>query len=347
MVHQLSLVSSIPHSKYIQTVSTLQALTGLANPQDIATYTLITKPHNIFKPKFEPGKVNQIEQYYMKCTTTWSDEASTSFDISAPILKGGDNDDVLADRLFSGDEPVERNWTLQVSDIPIAGKNQLCSAQTIYESTLVHTHTTVKEGPSAPTAPTAPTEPTSEIPQAPTEPEPATEENPASTEVVDLDAMDVDAIEVDHVDLTGEDDKKDTTEVKEEDKKETQVPEVATKNAKKDSFLQFIEDLGYDLINQYWVKGIRFFHKDIVIEIFKVFVRDDTTESSHPGRIKLKLLDESNNFQIKAYINIPKSTDVELINQGNKDLLKIQEFLKNLFELQIPDRMFMDSRVKQ
>lgn len=291
MVHQLSLVSTIPHNQYGQTVSTLQALTGLLSPQPIATYTLITQPHNVFKPKFEPGKVNQIEQYYMKCITTWTDNTSKKLNIAKPVVKDGENDDILVDKLFSGDGEgsPRRNWTLQISDIPIAGKNQACSAQTIFESTLVHTHTTVKD-----------------IVKAKSEPK----EDPVD---VDMD---------------------------------TQEPEKAVESeSRKDSFLQFVEELGYDIINQYWIKGIRFFHGDIVIEIFKVFIRDDTVETTADGKIKLKLLDESNTFQIKTYINIPRATDVELINQGTKELLRLQEFIKNLFQLEIPDRMYMDTRV--
>lgn len=259
MVHQLSFVSSIPHNKYIQTVSTLQALTGLLSPQPISTYSLITKPHNVFKPKFEPGKINQIEQYHMKCTTTWTN--NDGLNIAVPFL---DKDELHVDKLFDKDgNNARRSWTLQVSDIPIAGKNQVSSAQTIYESTLVHTHTIFKEG-------------------------------------------------------------EDT----------------------KDSFLQFLEDLGYDLVNQYWVKGIRFFHGDVVIEILKVFVRDDSSTSIE-NKITLKLLDELNTFQIKMYTNVAKATDVDVINQGNRELLKLQEVLKNLFTLEIPDRMFMDSRLKK
>ena len=43
---------------------------------------------------------------------------------------------------------------------------------------------------------------------------------------------------------------------------------------------------------------------------------------------KLKLLDDSNQFQIKAYININKSTEIDSINLGVKEPIKLQEFLK-------------------
>lgn len=335
MVHQLSLVSSIPHNQYGQTVSTLQALTGLLFPQPIATYTLITKPHNVFKPKFEPGKVNQIEQYFMKCITTWTDQTSEKLNIAKPVVKDGENDDILVDKLFGGDVGPRRNWTLQISDIPIAGKNQACSAQTIFESTLVHTHTTVKhieevsgkdEAEGNETAREGNEDSTSEGNK-----ESTSEGNKESTSEAKEDTT------TQHGDNPTEDVDMDSN---------TQEPlKIIESHNRKDSFLQFVEELGYDIVNQYWIKGIRFFHGDIVIEIFKVLVRDDTVETTANGKIKLKLLDESNTFQIKTYINIPKATDVELINQGTKDLLRLQEFLKNLFQLEIPDRMFMDSRV--
>ncbi|CAI5759025.1 unnamed protein product [Candida verbasci] len=247
MVHQLSLVSSIPHSQYLQTISSFKVLTGLLQPQPISTYSILTKPNHIFKPKFEPGKINQIEQYYMKCNTTWSD---TDIDLNNPIIK---EDNIIVSKLFTNDGENERVWTLNISDIPIAGKNQQVCQQQIYESTLIHTS---------------------------------------------------------------------------------------------DSFLTFLLDLGYEVKNQYWLKGIRFFYGDIIIEIYKVFIRDDQDGEGIDG-IKLKLLDESNQFQIKCYINIKNSTEIESINSGIKELVKLQEYLKNLFILEIPDRMYMDSRLKQ
>lgn len=331
MVHQLSLVSTVSHSNYVQTISTLQALTGLLTPQPISTYTLVTKPHDVFKPKFEPGKVNQIEQFYMRCVTTWNDETGDEFDLSSPVIEN--DTDILVNRLFLGVDD-RRNWTMQISDIPIAGKNQACSAQTIYESTLVHHHTKVMDKEKV-------------------QLEVSNESN------MDIDDKDEDNKENIKKEESGEKAKESGEEAKESGEESKKGGEEAKEHSegsanqivkelevlnRRDSFLQFLEDLGYDVINQFWMKGVRFFHGDIVIEIFKVFVRDDEKDAEK-DKIRLKLLDPSNTFQIRTYINVPKSTDVELINQGTKDLLKLQEFLKNLIKLEIPDRMFMDSRV--
>lgn len=268
---QLLLCASIPHSKYVQTVSTLEALTGILRPQEISTYTLLTKPHNVFKPKFEPGKVNQIEQYYMKCTTIWNDEAS-HFELSQPVTE---DTQILVQQLFTGEEV--KHWTFQISDLPNAGKNTVL-VHNYHESTLVHHHTKGEDT--------------------------AAEEKNEGAELMEIDAP----------------------------------------KTHKDSFLQFLEALGYDVVNQYWIKGIRFFYGDIVIEIFKVFIRDDD-EPAVNLRLKLKLLDSSNTFQIKTYLNFPKGASVDLLTQGTKDLAKLKESLANLFELEVPDRMFMDTRV--
>lgn len=306
MGHQLLLTSCIPHNKFTQTVATLQALTGSRNPQAIATYTILTKPRNVFKPKFEPGKVNQIEQFYMKCTTVWDDGASQGFDITAPVLK--ESSDINVDRLFSGKEV--KHWTLQISDIPNAGKNQVC-AQNFYESTIVHHHTRGKETHLTGEKPQEPNDDLIEIsPHSASSAPEATETQPQIT--------------IEDVEMT--------------DASEETPAEV------KDSFLQFIEDLGYGVVNQYWMKGIRFFHGDIVIEIFKILIRDDEAPFQE-SKIKLQLLDESNAFQIKTYISFPKGASVDLINKRTKDLTNLQTTLHNLFELEVPDRMCMDSRV--
>ncbi|CUM68190.1 uncharacterized protein PRCAT00005909001 [Priceomyces carsonii] len=303
MVHQLSLHSTIPHTSFAQTVTTLQALTGLISPEPIATYTLTTKPHNVFKPKFEPGKVNQIEQYYMECITTWPCEDISLSDVAKPILKG---DNITVDKLFT--DGTDRTWTLQISDIPIAGKNQVCSAQTIFESTLVHHHTNINI---------------------------VTDDAHLNESKME----DVEEIKIEDIDI----------DIKENADKDTKHESSISQTKKsKDSFLQFLEDLGYDVINQFWIKGIRFFYGDVIIEMYKVFIRnDDEAKSSDSANesIRLKLLDESNTFQIKAYTNIPKSTDVELKDQGTRELLKLKEILKNSIKFEIPDRIYMDSRV--
>lgn len=342
-MHQLLLIGTIPHSQYVQTVSTLQAFTGQLHPQPITTYTLVCKPNQVFKPKFEPGKVNQIEQYYMRCITTWL----CDYDISKPALKG---DDIFSGLLFDANAP-EKNWTLQISDIPVAGKNQSVCAQTVYETTIVHTHTNVREE-----------EPEMKVGVSPVAEEDAIkQETPAAEDKPEV-KKDPEPIVVENddvVDLTGEQmavdppaapprrdphspDRKGLIDILPLASSDRKGLVVAT--PKNELFLQMLSDLGYGVWNQYWCQGVRFFHGDIVIELFKLFVRDDDYQGD---KIKLKLLDELNTFQVKVYVNVNKATNVDMINQGTKDLVKLQEYLKNLVKLTIPDRMFMDLRIQR
>ncbi|KAI3403438.2 SRB5 [Candida oxycetoniae] len=496
MVHQLSLVASIPHSSYLQTIATLQAITGQVQPQQISTYTLIAKPNHVFKPKFEPGKINQIEQYFMKCTTTWS--SFLELDLSKPVLNNKINgtQDIIARKLFIEEEKTSRDndcnvgnskdtierseivdqhclnrhglnskdtieqseiseqhclhclnrhglnskdtierseisdqhclhclhrhglnsnvgnskeklasegqfgnekvWTFQICDIPIAGKNQSCSQQTIYESTLIHTHIAVDSQVENEIKVKL------EKKQSEAEAEGEAEQNfSKKSQEEETDAMQIDSME------GGKGGGNAQPAIKSEDEPKTELkiepstapktdpsmvpktepstapktepstapktepstapktepstapktepstapktePSTAPKTVTKrrnDSFLIFLNDLGYSVINQYWVKGVRFFYGDIIIELFKVFIRDDSQSEDDDRGIKLKLLDDSNTFQIKCYINIAKSTEIELINQGVKHLGHLQDLIKGLFLLEISDRSFLDSRV--
>lgn len=378
MVQQLSLVSSIPHSNYLQTITSLQAITGILQPQQISTYSLITKPNHVFKPKFEPGKINQIEQYYMKCTTTWEEPKSGHLDIAEPVFNDDKDHPILVNKLFSNssDEDenvaggcrangngggVERVWTFQTSDIPIAGKNQTCSQQTIYESTLVHTHVGVESGSLNEMEDKMDIDMEVKVEKEvkkENENENEKENEKADAPIIKKEekATSNDVSKTDDT-ITSNDknstNETSTTTVKTEPQETHKT--TTSKSSKNDSFLIFLYDLGYDVVNQYWIKGVRFFYKDIIIEIYKIFIRDDefnhnvgptSTTATDANAIKLKLLDESNTFQIKCFVNVPKTTDVDQINAGAKELTKLQEFVKNLFILEIPDRMYMDSRIQ-
>ncbi|WLF79597.1 Mediator of RNA polymerase II transcription subunit 18 [Lodderomyces elongisporus] len=370
MVHQLFLVSSIPHANYLQAVATLQAITGQLEPQEISTYTLITKPNHVFKPQVKAGKINQIEQHYMKCITTWQDYP---FDISLPVIESklDGKSEITAKKLFVEEEVVEEEedddaekkrqrergefftasgykngeqsqfgrekvWTLQIGDIPIAGKNQVCSQQTIYSSTLVHTHVAVPPK-------TASIDGAEAIQQAGQESGIESKQELKPISGSNESTIKEEKMAESNKDLnTDGSDSMDIDIVEQKIKAESVPPKPRRRN---DSFLVFLNDLGYSVINQYWVKGVRFFYGDIVIELFKLFIRDDHAPKDNSDGIKLKLLDESNTFQIKCYINVSKSTDIDQINQGVKDLAHLKDFLKGLFVLEIPDRMYLDSRV--
>lgn len=114
MVHQLSLVGSVPSTQYEITVQTLQLLSGM-NPIDTQQHYVSLKPRFPFKPEFILGKLNQIDQYRVKLISSYTGEKKS----------------------FSSAE-LKDKWCLQILDIPNAGKRSTCQ-QNIYETLIVDT----------------------------------------------------------------------------------------------------------------------------------------------------------------------------------------------------------------
>lgn len=90
-----------------------------------------------------------------------------------------------------------------------------------------------------------------------------------------------------------------------------------------------ITSLNYTKQVEFVKQGELFFFGDIIIEISQI-LKDE------------KLI--NNEHLIKCFINVEKSTDVELLNKSGDQLLALKMELSGLVELDIPDRNSMDSR---
>mgnify|MGYP004706316583 CR=1 FL=1 len=123
MVQQLSLVSHIDDKQLNKLLLTLQALTG-TKPFEIKRHTIILKPRNPFLPDPIPGKINQIESYKARITRIWNENDGYP-------LKG----DSIINQNNGLNESI---WTLQISDIPAGGENNVL-IQNIYETTIYKT----------------------------------------------------------------------------------------------------------------------------------------------------------------------------------------------------------------
>jgi len=97
-----------------------------------------------------------------------------------------------------------------------------------------------------------------------------------------------------------------------------------------------LNDLGYKIETEYVVSGERFFHSNnIIIEIFQILIKIDG---------KWKAINDDD-YVIKTFINVEKSTDIELLQKSSQFLLNLKNELTGLVELDIPDRNSMDSRI--
>ncbi|ODV87682.1 hypothetical protein CANARDRAFT_5001 [[Candida] arabinofermentans NRRL YB-2248] len=258
MVQQLSLTCDIPKSQFQVLRITLESLTGM-KPRELAQHTVILKPKFPFNPEQRAGKINQIESYRIRMTRIWGNKDPSQTNttnegesILDPVNKASIDDSI---------------WTLQLSDIPAAGKRSV-SIQNLYETTIYKT----------------------------------------------------------------------------------------------DDVLGYIDELGYMPEVEYWNSGLRFFYNDIIIEIFRLFVADakaksvnidneedtsmtDLDSQTSDNKTPLKLLDGSGQFQIKCFVNVAKLNDLDNVARGAKQLESLKSELSGLIELDVRDRIMMDSRV--
>ncbi|ODV96853.1 hypothetical protein PACTADRAFT_32353 [Pachysolen tannophilus NRRL Y-2460] len=259
MVHQLSLVAEIPQPQYMLSVSTLAAITGMT-PEDLSLHVVLLKPKFPFNPEIQAGKVNQIEQYRIRITSSFDSSSGTQQRAQAQAQLESQS---IFEFNKNSNDLTSRKWTIQVSEIPSAGRRTV-SSQNIYESTIVNTGA--------------------------------------------------------HNDLIG-----------------------------------YLDELGYSLETEFWIKGVRFYHNDIIIEIYRIYVKSDNIstvivpigekEQDLAKLYKLELLDKTGKFFVKCFVNVERQTGVESITKANKQLDLLKNELSGLIDLEIPDRIAMDSRV--
>lgn len=118
----------------------------------------------------------------------------------------------------------------------------------------------------------------------------------------------------------------------------------------------YLKELGYIEHQRYAVKGLSFIYNGTInIEIFQIFAIQEEKSASNDGdgknreetntNVKLRIVDELENWFLKIYSNVAKITDIGLINKATADLVAVQKELSDLIMLKIPERNCMDSRI--
>ncbi|QPG74155.1 hypothetical protein FOA43_001479 [Brettanomyces nanus] len=151
---------------------------------------------------------------------------------------------------------------------------------------------------------------------------------------------------------------------------------------KTDDIIGYMDEFGYMPEIEFWTKGYRYYYNDIIIEVFRLYVRskdgssdrkpvsdDDTTEKKEEldelnnnddadaGKdemmdvdkpqhlIKIALLDKSCRYQVKCFVNVSKLNDLDSVAKGVKELEMLKKELGGMIDLHVPDRTYMDSRL--
>lgn len=113
-----------------------------------------------------------------------------------------------------------------------------------------------------------------------------------------------------------------------------------------DDLVGYLEELGLQPELEYWWKGFRFYHGHVLIEFFRIFVKNDSDmDMEESAEVDLRLLDPSGKYIVKASVSIESMSDLDSYQKASRELDNAKSELSGLFDLSIPDRMSMDSRI--
>ncbi|KAG7735131.1 hypothetical protein KL948_000697 [Ogataea haglerorum] len=100
-----------------------------------------------------------------------------------------------------------------------------------------------------------------------------------------------------------------------------------------DDILGYMDELGYMPETEYWVRGVRFFYNDVIIEVFRVYHWKEQQE----------LLDPK--YQVRCVVNVARLNDLDSVARGTKQLEALKTELSGLIELDLYERTSLDGRV--
>ena len=104
-------------------------------------------------------------------------------------------------------------------------------------------------------------------------------------------------------------------------------------------------------VSSYHLSGYRFTHQNISLLLYRIILAPSTAA---PGNLlsisedieKGQLFDPSGAYLLQASIRVQDGSKVELVNRGMTELLNLKETLKGVVELEVGDRLAMDTRMR-
>ncbi|CAD6591422.1 MAG: Mediator of RNA polymerase II transcription subunit 18 [Alectoria sarmentosa] len=112
--------------------------------------------------------------------------------------------------------------------------------------------------------------------------------------------------------------------------------------------MEFMKALDYSHVSTYTISGHRFTHHSASLVLYRVTlpataVRSDSTSGGPP---QARLLDPSGTYILQASVRVQDGSKVETMTKGVNELLGLKETLKGVVELEIGDRLALDTRVR-
>ncbi|KAF2490903.1 hypothetical protein BU16DRAFT_493562 [Lophium mytilinum] len=114
----------------------------------------------------------------------------------------------------------------------------------------------------------------------------------------------------------------------------------------------YMVGFGNKVVSEYYVEGHRYVHKNILILLHRVLTEpgpqsaEQSPKPSLPTFDSLSSLDPSGTYILQASIRVVDNGSPALIDAGVEELKAFKDLLKGCVELDAPDRLLLDTRVK-
>lgn len=114
----------------------------------------------------------------------------------------------------------------------------------------------------------------------------------------------------------------------------------------------FLDTASYRLLGQQYVLGHRFVSGNVVVRIFRVLVttRQIPAEAILEGPPlsvqELEVLDASGTFMVEVSVRVEDRKNTKIAEQAVGELMGFKRSVEGVIDLRVPDRLALDTRVK-
>ncbi|OCK77415.1 hypothetical protein K432DRAFT_358638 [Lepidopterella palustris CBS 459.81] len=109
---------------------------------------------------------------------------------------------------------------------------------------------------------------------------------------------------------------------------------------------------GNNYVSEYYLEGHRFVNQNVVILLHRILQEpgprpiQTSPQKSLPTFNSLKPLDPSGGYVLQASILVQDLGKPAILDQGVEELKRFKDLMKGCVELDVPDRLLLDTRVK-
>ncbi|KAI9831426.1 MAG: hypothetical protein M1819_005025 [Sarea resinae] len=127
---------------------------------------------------------------------------------------------------------------------------------------------------------------------------------------------------------------------------------ISSIDIKEGDVIGFMEGLGYNFVSEYVLEGYRVFHHNLILllnRIRKLPPESNSTGSPRkhlPPYNSLDLLDGSGAYMLQASVRVQDGNKPESMTLGISELRAFKEMMKGVVDLDVADRLSLDTRVR-